>query len=104
MRHLATATRAALASAALLAGSSALFAAEASPDDIAALREQIRLLDQKLKVLERKQEIKDDDVATAAKSAPKITISDKGFTLASGDGAILKNGENALVTRIQIYF
>jgi phosphate-selective porin OprO and OprP len=59
----------------------------AEADDIQALREQIRLLDQKLRVLERKQELKDEDAGTAAKTAPKVTVSDKGVTLASADAA-----------------
>jgi phosphate-selective porin OprO/OprP len=71
-------------------------------DDIQALRAQIQQLDQQLRILERKQEIKDEEAAAAAKGAaakasadqtgaaasePKITINDKGFTLASADGA-----------------
>jgi phosphate-selective porin OprO/OprP len=71
-------------------------------DDIQALRAQIQQLDQQLRILERKQEIKDEEAAAAAKAAaakasadqtgaaasePKITINDKGFTLASADGA-----------------
>lgn len=87
MKHLPTAVRAALASATLLAGFPTLRAAEASGDDIAALREQIRALEQKIKVLERKQELGDEADATAAKAAPKITINDKGFSIASNDGA-----------------
>lgn len=61
--------------------------AQTQNDDIRALREQIRLLDQKLRVLERKSEISDEAAAAAAKAAPKITVNDKGFTLASADGA-----------------
>jgi len=76
---------AAAAVAALLALATPARAAEA--DDIQALREQIRLLDQKLRVLERKQEIKDEEAAAAAKATPKVSLSDKGFTLASGDDA-----------------
>ncbi|HYD85588.1 MAG TPA: porin [Opitutus sp.] len=81
-----SAPRAALILAFALPG---LFAAEAQSrdDDIQALREQIRLLDQKLRVLERNQELKDEAATAAAKAAPKVTINDKGFTLASGDSA-----------------
>ena len=68
--------------AALLALTPALRA-----DEISDLREQLHALEQKLLVLERKQEIKDEAAAAAAPSAPKITINDKGFTLASADGA-----------------
>jgi phosphate-selective porin OprO/OprP len=81
-----TIVRSTLAVAGLLVGAAHL-KADARDDDIAALREQIRQLDQKLRVLERKQEIKADDAAAAAKSAAKVTVNDKGVTLASGDGA-----------------
>jgi hypothetical protein len=40
------------------------------------LRAQIGQLDQKLKVLERKQEIKDEDAAASAKATPKIALTD----------------------------
>jgi phosphate-selective porin OprO/OprP len=63
------------------------YGAESRDDEIRALREQIQLLDQKLRVLERKQEIKEEDAAVAAKAAPKVTVTDRGFTLASGDSA-----------------
>jgi len=59
----------------------------AESDDLKLLRDQIRALEQKLLVLERKQEIKDEAAAAAAPATPKITVSDKGFTLASADGA-----------------
>jgi phosphate-selective porin OprO/OprP len=88
MKHLPTAVRAALASATLLAGlSTTALGADASADELAALREQLRALDQKIKVLERKQELADEADATAAKAAPKITVNDKGFSIASNDGA-----------------
>ncbi len=56
-------------------------------DELKQLRDQLRVLEQKILVLERKQEIKDEAAAAAAPTAPKITINDKGFTLASADGA-----------------
>ncbi|MDD2764965.1 MAG: porin [Opitutaceae bacterium] len=87
MRTFPTAIRAAFASAVLVTGFLPAMRAQSHDDDIQALREQIRQLDQKLRVLERKQEIKDEDAAAAAKATPKITINDKGFTLASADGA-----------------
>jgi phosphate-selective porin OprO/OprP len=55
-------------------------------DELKQLRDQLRALEQKILVLERKQEIR-DEAAAAAPTAPKITINDKGFTLASADGA-----------------
>lgn len=86
MRTFISSLRSALAVSFLLAGLPAL-RAQSDSSEIQALRAQIEALDQKLRVLERKQEIKDDDAATAAKSAPKITVTDKGFTLASADSA-----------------
>jgi phosphate-selective porin OprO/OprP len=59
----------------------------AESDDLKQLRDQIRALEQKLLVLERKQEIRDEAAAAAAPTTPKITVNDKGFTLASADGA-----------------
>lgn len=56
-------------------------------DEITLLREQLHALEQKLLVLERKQEIKDEVAATAAKTAPKITASDGRIEIASSDGA-----------------
>lgn len=84
-------TRAAAYAAAFTAIALAPFTAQAqtaaSPDDVAALREQIRLLDQKLKVLERNLELKDETAAAAAKAQPKITAADGRFEIASADGA-----------------
>ena len=55
-------------------------------DDLTQLRDQLHALEQKILVLERKQEIK-DEAAAAAPATPKLTVSDKAFTLASADGA-----------------
>jgi len=85
MRPSSVALRAALAAAAL--GGATIMRADTRDDEIAVLRDQIRQLDQKLRVLERKQENKDEDAAAAAKTAPKIALTDKGFTFSSADGA-----------------
>jgi phosphate-selective porin OprO/OprP len=95
MRILLPATRLALTGFLLLSALPLTHADDA--DSIQTLRDQIQQLDQKLRILERKQEIKDEEAATAAKAAankavattdsPKITVNDKGFTLASADGA-----------------
>ena len=71
---------------ALLTGFISTLHADTS-DDIQALREQIRQLDQKLRALELKQQARDEQAAAAAKAAPKVSLTDKGFTLSSGDGA-----------------
>ncbi len=64
-----------------------LVAAPADSNDIQALRDQVHALEQQLKVLARQIEIKEETATTAAASAPKITINDKGFTFASADAA-----------------
>ena len=68
-----------------LAFSPALPAAPADSADLDALREQVRALEQQLKVISRQIEIKEEAAAAAAPTTPKITINDKGFTLASAD-------------------
>ncbi len=82
----AAATAAALSTLALapFAGR-AQTAPAASSDDIAALREQIRLLDQKLRVLERNVELKDEAATAAAAKTPGVNADAKGFSLTSPD-------------------
>jgi phosphate-selective porin OprO/OprP len=46
-------------------------------DDLSQLRDQLHALEQKIAVLERKQEIKDEAAAAAAPTTPKITINDR---------------------------
>jgi phosphate-selective porin OprO/OprP len=71
----------------VLIGISTTMPAQTTDHEIQALREQIRLLDQKLRVLERKEELRDEAAAAAAPTTPKVTVNDKGFTLASADAA-----------------
>jgi phosphate-selective porin OprO and OprP len=54
-------------------------------DDLAALREQLRQLEQKILVLERKQEIKDEAAIVAAPSTPVVAAGAGGFSITSGD-------------------
>jgi phosphate-selective porin OprO/OprP len=89
MRNL-NVTRAAAYAAALSAIAFAPFSAQAqttgsSPDDVAALREQIRQLDQKLRILERNLELKDEAAVAEAKKQPVVTAGAGGFSLASPD-------------------
>lgn len=86
MRNLYS-VRTGLLAASLFVGLPALPAQPASTSEIEALREQIRLLEQKLLVIERKQELKDETAAAVAKSQPKLTASDGRIEVASGDGA-----------------
>jgi len=64
-----------------------LSAAPADNADLQALREQVRALEQQLKILARQIEIKDEAATAAAPTTPKITVNDKGVTLASADAA-----------------
>ncbi len=54
--------------------------------EIEKLKAQIEELDQRLRILDRKQEIVNEDVATKQKAAPIVTASDKGFGIKSADG------------------
>ena len=66
------------------AGVAAVRATDA--DEIKQLRAQIRLLEQRLDELEKKQELNAAATA-AARAAPKVSVSEKGFALASADNA-----------------
>ncbi len=77
-------------STALLAATAVANFLPATPVDsseLQALRDQVQALAQQVKVLARQLEIKEEAAAAAAPTTPKITINDKGFTLASADGA-----------------
>lgn len=54
--------------------------------EIDKLKAQIEELDQKLRVLGRKQEIASEEAAARQKSTPVLTAGDKGFALKSADG------------------
>ena len=88
MRNSVKTLRAASLLAALSATTfSPLAAQNATASDVEALREQIRLLDQKLRVLERNSELAAETAAADAKKLPKITASEGRFEIASSDGA-----------------
>jgi len=61
--------------------------ARAATSEIEELRAQIRALDEKLSALERRHEADAKLTADAAPAVPRITINDRGYTLASGDAA-----------------
>ena len=54
--------------------------------DIDKLKAQIQELDQKLRILDRKQEIATEEASAKQKSAPVVNTSDKGFGIKSADG------------------
>ena len=68
-------------------GVTAAYATDA--DEIKLLRAQIRLLEQRLDELEKKQELSAAEATAAAQTAPKVSVSEKGFSLASADNANL---------------
>lgn len=77
--------------AAMFLGTAALIAAAAplradDSDKIRQLQEQIQALELQVKVLARNQEIRDENAAAAAKTAPKVSADQNGFVLASADG------------------
>jgi phosphate-selective porin OprO/OprP len=82
MRHLIS-PAAVVATAAAFTVILPLSSHAAESAEIAALREQLRSLEQKLLVLERKQELKDE--AAAASPAPVVTTAPTGFAIASTD-------------------
>lgn len=55
-------------------------------EEIERLRTLIQELDQRVRVLDRKQEIAAEDAATKQKATPVVTASDKGFGIKSSDG------------------
>lgn len=55
-------------------------------EEIERLKAQIQELDQKLRVLDRKQELAAEEAAAKQKSSPVLAASDKGFGLKSADG------------------
>lgn len=62
-------------------------AAPADAAELQALREQVRALEQQLKIISRQIELREEAAAAAAPTTPKITINDKGLTIASPDAA-----------------
>ncbi len=55
-------------------------------DTVKSLRDQIEQLDQKLKILERKEALQKDEADGKAKEAPKITLGENGFSMSSANG------------------
>jgi phosphate-selective porin OprO/OprP len=54
-------------------------------ETVRALREKIEELDQKLKILERNEELQTEDLTKKSKETPKITLNEKGFNFESAD-------------------
>jgi hypothetical protein len=88
-----TARAVAFTSTALFALSAHAFAETAS-DEVAALREQISLLDQKFRVLERTQELEEEESAAAAKPTPTVAIGASGISRLSCQAAVLNGARD----------
>ena len=72
---------------AALAGAPVLqLAADETSDTIKSLKAQVEALDQKLKILERKQELASEEAGAWLKDLPKISLGQDGFSFGSGDG------------------
>jgi phosphate-selective porin OprO/OprP len=72
----------ALVAGGVLLASNIAFAGDA---EVEALRKTIQELDQKIRVIERKNEIAAEEAAAAKKTTPVIVAGDKGFALESAD-------------------
>lgn len=59
----------------------------AADAELAALRDQVRQLEQQLSTLARHVKAKEEEASAAAKTGSKVSINDKGLALASNDGA-----------------
>lgn len=75
-------TQALVAGGALLASNLAF----AGDVEVEALRKTIEELDQKIRIIERKNEIASEEAAAKKKETPVIVAGDKGFALKSADG------------------
>lgn len=69
----------------LLLGTLPLGRANASTEQLAQLRDQLRALEQKILILERQQELRDEAAATAAKNTPTVAAGPGGFSITSAD-------------------
>jgi phosphate-selective porin OprO/OprP len=69
----------------LLATGTTNLRADQRDDELQTLRDQIRQLDQKLKVIERKQELKDEDTSAKAKTTAIVTAGAGGFAITAAD-------------------
>src|SRR5437867_2897334 len=59
--------------------------ADDAPDTIKALQQRIEELDQKVRILERKDELEKDAAIEQSKSAPRLSIDAGGFSASSAD-------------------
>ena len=79
-------------------------AAEISDADLAALKQQIADLDQKVRILQRERENDGDAAATAAKAVPKISIGANGFSFGSADSNFVAQLHAVIQTDTRTFF
>lgn len=85
---LAGRSRAAIVVSALVVCAGIVRAASVDDAELAALRAQVRQLEEQLEAIKRRLATKEQPVAAAAApGAPKVTMSDKGVSVVSADGA-----------------
>lgn len=70
---------------AVVAAAGTTVRAQDSSDQIKALREQIDALDQKVRILERQQELNTQAAETKSKDLPNVTLNSSGLTVSSAD-------------------
>jgi phosphate-selective porin OprO and OprP len=61
--------------------------ADDTADAIKALKEQIEELDQKVRILERRRELDQEEAEQKAKTTPVLSVGERGFSMQSADGA-----------------
>jgi phosphate-selective porin OprO/OprP len=59
----------------------------AAEDDVSQIKQQLDELDQKIRVLQRLQEIDKENASAKSKETPSVMFGNQGFGLRSGDGA-----------------
>jgi len=56
-----------------------------SADDVESLKRQIQELDQKVRILERKTEVEDENAQSKSQAVPRLTAGPEGFSFSSAD-------------------
>ena len=88
----------------LLAAQGAVFTLAADDNaSIEALRQQIQELDQKLRVLERKQELEKEASAEKAKTTPTVSLGAGGFAVTSADSNFVFKVRGYVQTDVRFY-
>src|ERR1700682_3506950 len=71
----------------LAAGAFLVSSIAIAEEDISPLKQQLDELDQKIRVLQRQQELDKEAAIARAKETPNVTAGKDGFYIKSGDGA-----------------